>query len=171
MKKTLHLRLAVVGCLSTMGMDASDLEITPGGRLHLDYAVHDADVVPLDDNFLVRRARIGLDGKINADWSFEIVYDFAAGGDFKDAYLRYSGWNPGAITIGQFKVPFGLEELTSSNNITFIERALPDATFAPDRCSQSYRLCLLIPNRLATSTTECPRSKTCLTASALNSSV
>ena len=119
-------------------------EITPKGRLHVDYAAHDADLEPLNDDLLARRARLGLEAKFGEDWSFEIEYDFAdllngddfkftEGGNVKDAYLRYDGWKPGAFTIGQFKVPFGLEELTSSNNITFIERALPIDTFALSR--------------------------------------
>ena len=38
-------------------------------------------------------------------------------------------------------------------------------------CTQSYSVCLGIPLRSATSTTVKPRSSTCFTASALNSSV
>ena len=38
-------------------------------------------------------------------------------------------------------------------------------------CTQSYSVCLGIPMRAATSTTVKPRSSTCFTASALNSSV
>lgn len=133
MKNKSDLRLVVVGCLGTMAMEAAAFEVKPTGRLHLDYAVHDADATPLDDNFLVRRARIGLEGKFNDAWSFEIVYDFADDGAASNVYLRYDGWKPSAFTFGQFKVPFGLEEQTSSNNITFIERALPGAAFAPSR--------------------------------------
>ena len=45
----------------------------------------------------------------------------------------------------------------------------PPAFFA--FCTQSYSVCLGIPMRAATSTTVKPRSSTCFTASALNSSV
>lgn len=133
MSKTLYLGLAAVGCLSAVAPEAGAFEIKPSGRLHLDYATHDADATPLEDDFLVRRAAIGVEGEFNDDWSFDLSYDFADGGSVKNAYVRYDGWGVGAITFGQFKVPFGLEELTSSNNITFIERALPGATFAPSR--------------------------------------
>ncbi|MCW8026838.1 OprO/OprP family phosphate-selective porin [Pseudomonas aeruginosa] len=146
MKKTLLLALPMA-CLAAV-TDAGAFEIKLGGRLHLDYAAHRADVKPLDNGFLVRRAKLGVDGRLVDDWSFELSYDFADPyqvtddgstkvGRFKDGFddvaLRYEGWKPADIDIGQFKVPFGLEELTSSNNIGFIERALPTAAFAPAR--------------------------------------
>lgn len=61
-------------------------------------------------------------------------YDFAGGdADFKDVYIgiqkvRYVG----TFKVGQLKEPFSLEELTSSNYITFMERATPNA-LAPSR--------------------------------------
>ena len=127
------MKALLMGLLCTATIEARAFEIIPSGRLHLDYAAHDADVAPLNDRFLVRRASIGLEGKINDHWSFELNYDFADGGGAKDVSLRYDGWKRSAITLGQFKVPFGLEELTSSNNIPFIELSLPSATFAPSR--------------------------------------
>jgi phosphate-selective porin OprO and OprP len=93
------------------------------GRFHLDAAYFDEDDVPLDNGFLNRRTRIGVSGRINETWSGQIEYDFAENGvAANDVFLR-GRIGPGALTIGQFKVPMGLNELTSSNNITFIERA------------------------------------------------
>lgn len=37
--------------------------------------------------------------------------------EIKDTYIRYTGY-PVKITVGQFKQPFGLEELTSSKYVT-----------------------------------------------------
>lgn len=128
---------------------AEAIEVNVGGRLHLDYAANHADVQPIDNHFLVRRAKLGIDGKFNEDWSFEVAYDFANVFDatedgiykgdnkfrkgFDDIALQYDGWQFADLTFGQFKVPFGLEDLTSSNNISFIERALPSDAFGPAR--------------------------------------
>ena len=112
---------------------ANAVEFTPSGRLHLDYAKHDSDLAQFDDRFLVRRAQLGLNVKFSQDWSAKFVYDFASGGSLKDAYLRYDGWKPAELTLGQFKVPFGLEQLTSTNDISFIERSLPSSAFTLSR--------------------------------------
>lgn len=126
-------------------------EIKPGARLHLDQAWHDSDTRPLKDDFTVRRARVGLDGKLGTDWSFEIAYELADDGSYKDVALRYEGWRLADITVGQFKVPFGLEELISSNNTLFVERALPGDAFGQarrvgigfDRSEDRYTLSLM----------------------------
>lgn len=110
------------------------VEIKPRGRVHLDYAAHDEDASRLGDGFRVRRARLGLSGSVDEDWSFKVEYDFAEGStDAKDVYLSYTGWEAGELVIGQSKVPFGLEELTSSNDITMIERSLATGAFAQSR--------------------------------------
>ena len=126
--------LAIGAGLAMVAVDATALEINPRGRVHVDFAAHDEDNSNLGDGFRARRARIGLSGKVDDDWSFQIEYDFAENGSSaNDVYLRYTGLENGNITIGHFKVPFGLEELTSSNNITLIERSLPTTTFAQSR--------------------------------------
>ncbi|MCK8515136.1 OprO/OprP family phosphate-selective porin [Methylonatrum kenyense] len=107
--------------------------LEPRGRFHLDYGVHDEDDVPLGDGFLNRRARMGVSGTLDDDWSFRIEYDFAENGtSANDVYLRRR-LGTGAVTIGQFKVPMGLNELTSSNNMTFIERASNSNTIVDSR--------------------------------------
>jgi len=140
--------VAAALCLATV-QQAAAIEINVGGRLHLDYAAHNDDAEPLENHFLVRRAKLDIDGKFNEDWSFEVSYDLAGvlditedgiyKGDNKfrngldDIALQYEGWSFADLTLGQFKVPFGLEDLTSSNNISFIERSLPSDAFGPSR--------------------------------------
>jgi len=126
-------------CLGTLG-NAAALDVKPTARLHLDYAAHDADTKPMDGGWTVRRATVGLKGKLHKDWSFEAAYELSddgrlrpRSGKFKDVALGYEGWSAGSITAGQFKVPFGLEELTSSSDIGFIEGALPVDAFALSR--------------------------------------
>ena len=106
--------------------------VEAGGRLQFDAAFFDADESSFGNGSEVRRARLYLAGQVFDDWQFKNEIDFA-GNDvsIKDAYLRYTGL-PAKITIGNFKEPFSLEELTSSQSTTFMERALPNV-FAPSR--------------------------------------
>ncbi len=128
-----ELKLLAAAILAAKASSAGAFELTPTGRLHLDYATYRDDTTPLDSSFLVRRAQLGLNAKFNDDWSAKVAYDFASGGSLKDAYLSFSGWKAGEITLGQSKVPFGLEQLISSNDITFLERALPSDAFGLSR--------------------------------------
>lgn len=117
---------------------AGAFEVKPAGRLHWDYATHNEDIRPLEDRDMARRARLGLEGRFDENWKFELAYEFVndgefEDGEFKDVYIKYSGWKAGAITAGQFKVPFGFERQISSNNHPFIERALPSEVFSQSR--------------------------------------
>lgn len=81
-----------------------------------------------------RRARIFFEGTVYEKLFFRAQYDFAEGEPaFKDVYLGLKGLGPvGRVQVGQFKEPFFLDEQTSSNYITFMERPLNNAFF-PDR--------------------------------------
>lgn len=105
-----------------------------GGRVHFDAAYYDDDISDLRSGFLFRRARLSLEMTLYKDWFIKTQYDFAENGvSASDIFVQYRGFTDTAITVGQFKVPFGLEELASSNNITFMERSTPTALFASSR--------------------------------------
>lgn len=132
--------LALSAGSTALAADEPTFAIEPSARLHQDYASHQSDVRALADGWSTRRATLGLQGRLARDWSFELAYELASKGDidlsdgeFKDAYVAYQGWGAADITVGQFKLPFGLDELTSSNHTSLIERALPVDAFAPSR--------------------------------------
>lgn len=103
------------------------------GRLHMDYAIHDEDQVPLSDGVLNRRARIGVQGKLDDNWSGLIEYDFAENGTSASDLILSRSLGVGTLKIGHFKVPMGFDELSSTNTIPFIERAAPNATIVDAR--------------------------------------
>ena len=104
-----------------------------GGRLMVDLAKYYEDEVELGDGTELRQARIALEGSLDSAWDYEFGVDFADGdADVKDAFIGYGGLGDVYLQIGQFKEPFGLEELTSSGSITFMERALA-SELAPGR--------------------------------------
>jgi phosphate-selective porin OprO/OprP len=111
-----------------------------GGRIQADAAffAEDGDLErrfgDFEDGVEFRRARIYIEGEIRGGIDFKAQYDFAEGDpEFKDVYIGFSDVpGVGNIQIGQFKEPFSLEELTSSNYITFMERSLANV-FSPAR--------------------------------------
>ena len=111
-------------------------EMKLGGRVQVDAAWYDEDNVNLngENGTEFRRARLFVEGTMYDVWNFKGQYDFAGNeAEIKDAYIGYKGFKPVSIKIGQFKQPFGLEELTSSKYITFMERAMATNAFATSR--------------------------------------
>jgi phosphate-selective porin OprO/OprP len=125
-------------------LDSADgaVKLKIGGRIQNDWAYYctddkdigTADGDDFDEGVEFRRARLYVSGSIYDNVEFKAQYDFAGGdADFKDVYLGVKKVPyVGGVRVGHFKEPFSLEELTSSNYITFMERALPN-TFAPSR--------------------------------------
>lgn len=71
----------------------------------------------------IRRARLGVEGTLPGDFGYKFELDFAGGEvEFADAFLFYSK-GPWEFIIGQHNNFQSLEELTSSLNSSFIERA------------------------------------------------
>jgi phosphate-selective porin OprO and OprP len=103
------------------------------GRLQADAAFYDDEVADLGSGTELRRTRIGVQGSLYEDWNFKLEYDFAENEvSVTDAYVDYAGFDPVGIRAGNFKEPFSLENLTSSNDLTFMERSLPFEAFLPD---------------------------------------
>jgi len=120
-----------------LGLTSADGQHTINlvGRLHFDgRAINsnfaegdtlDKDSGTLSNNFEVRRARIGVNGKLFKDIGYEIVTNTVGSNAnlIDTAFITY-GFNPKAqVRVGRFKQGFSLEELTSSNNIDFMERS------------------------------------------------
>ena len=116
------------------------IKLKIGGRIQHDFGFFSEDsgirttIGPLSDGTEPRRARIYLSGTLHKHVDFKAQYDFASGDAvFKDVYVGLGGVTGlGKIRVGHLREPFSLEEHTSSNDITFMERALPNI-FSPSR--------------------------------------
>lgn len=113
-----------------------------GGRIQLDALAGNFDDRAETDlgvrdaaGVIFRRARINLEASFS-DYFFKAEYDFAGGtGDtnFRDVYLGIKGLPcSSSLQLGHFKEPFSLDQLTSDNYVTFLERNLAD-NFTPAR--------------------------------------
>jgi phosphate-selective porin OprO/OprP len=121
-----------------VGTADEQFRLRVGGRIQNDWAVTTSsggirdmfsDVDAVETGTELRRARIDLQGYAWDIVNFRLEYDFATGeAEAKDVYigLRKVPWVQN-IRVGHFKEPFSLEEMGSNNDITFMERGLPNA--------------------------------------------
>ena len=120
---------------------AEKMSASPMGRIHLDAAAFDQDAVDKNrfdeqNGVELRRARLGLKGEGFNVFKYKIEWDFA-GKDksrAKDIYFEISDLPfLQNVQVGHFKEPFSLDELTSSNYMTFMERNTASEAMAPKR--------------------------------------
>ena len=106
---------------------------SPTARLQVDAAGYFGSSTDLSSGTAIRRARLGIEALLFTDWEAEFDIDFADNEiELKDAMLAYHRITNTVLRFGQFKEPFGLEQTTSSADVTLMERAYTDA-LSPDR--------------------------------------
>jgi phosphate-selective porin len=73
--------------------------------------------------FDIARRRIGVEGEIGNVADFQIERELADRRPWRDVYVNYRGLDRVELQAGQFKLPFGLDENTSSTNLDFVYRS------------------------------------------------
>ncbi len=119
---------ALASAAAAAAQTASTPSIRFDGRLHLH---HDAfDGVYSNDGAhrsatYPRRARVGASGRLPWQLKYAVDVDLERGGVvvLRTAALAWSGLPAGTLRAGRFDPGFGLEQATSSNWITAIERS------------------------------------------------
>ena len=93
----------------------------------------DKEGTGLVDQFLVRRARLSMEGTVHDIVDFRVMPDFGNGQTLVfDAYVDFKLHPAARLRLGKMKPPVGLERWQSANAVHFIERGFP--TFlAPNR--------------------------------------
>lgn len=120
-----------------------DFRFHVGGRMHYDtgWFSQDEDTMPnFRDAAGFRRARLRADGSCYEVIRWVVEFDFAnpdgtaSTAVFTDVFAEVTQLPiVGNFRIGHFKVPYSLEELTSSNYMNTLERSLGHSAFAPQR--------------------------------------
>ncbi len=118
----------------TIASQDGGAKLRVGGYLHFDGRTYPSDEDErIADQFLFRRARVLLDGKLWDRFEFRLMPDFAGGRlVLQDAYIDVKVVEALKVRVGKFKVPFGLERLQSATAMSFIERAFP-TSLSPNR--------------------------------------
>ncbi|MEZ0227838.1 MAG: porin, partial [Planctomycetota bacterium] len=135
-------------------VNGSKYEIRPRARIHLDYrAFPRAGNNPVsphpfpEEQFVLRRARVGFYGSFGP-FSFEIEVDpIRTPLPLADAWINYGQYEPLQVKVGEFRVPFGLENMVSSRFIDCVERGMTEGggnTVAPN-----YRIGAMVWGKIA----------------------
>lgn len=106
-------------------------QMSINGRIQADYRSFDApnstaagvlktDNTKSADTFDIRRAYLTVKGTFFNNINFEATRD---GSDVKYMWLELAYIDQAKVRFGQFKMPFGLEQLTSSRFLDFTERS------------------------------------------------
>lgn len=108
----------------------SRFEIAPRGYVQFDWRGYpDWPVTPGSgrlafDTLQVRRARVGVDGRLGRRLTYEVTFDPQDLDDtfVRDAYGRWRFTRKLELQLGQFKVPGGRDYLESARTLDFMER-------------------------------------------------
>lgn len=97
-----------------------------GGRVQFDAYAMDGSALNKQGNGMeVRRARFNVSGKIDGSWNYKLEAEYAGSAfSITDAYIEHVFGNGFAVKAGHFKEYYGIENLTSDANNTFMESAL-----------------------------------------------
>lgn len=85
------------------------------------------------NEFRIRRARVGLKGEILKSIDYVLQIDAAKSPVLLDAKVEITFSPHAKLTLGQFKVPFSLENLTSSSALDTINRSQTVENLCPGR--------------------------------------
>src|SRR5213592_3478979 len=126
-----------------------ELKLVLGGFVQMNF--EDGDVsafegrfgqTALKDRFRLRRARINLTGDFAENFDFKIEGDFEQSDGLSssrtafeatDIFVNWHQFPEAQVKIGQWKAPFGLEQLTPDTTLFIIERSLPTGAITPER--------------------------------------
>ena len=124
----------------TWRSDDKDFSIQLSARVDLDHLGSKDDVTDLSEGTDLRRERLTLSGRAFKHWRYYAEYDFSGSApQAQGVWLAYTGWRHARLTIGRNQMPFGMERISSSRNIHFLERALPTAFALSYQGGVNYR--------------------------------
>src|SRR5439155_19110 len=101
----------------------------------------------IKDRFRLRRARINLTGDFAENFDFKVEGDFEQSDgtssnrtDFSatDIFVNWHQFPEAQIKVGQWKAPFGLEQITPDTTLLLAERSLPTVAMIKEQISHKH---------------------------------
>lgn len=118
---------------------ASRPSVGIGGRIHYDFYAHDTDTVAATGGSEFRRVRLQLEGEGEV-WTYRLQVELSGRNtDLRDVYLKRD-FGDTTLTLGQFKPYRSMDDLTSSNDGSAMERGFGSDLFAGRQWQQGIGL-------------------------------
>ena len=127
----------------------------PRGILDVDYAAFNERRGGYDYNngTQIRRGRFGFDGTALKQFAWRIEGEWVGGkASLLDAYVAYTGVKNFTFTLGQLKIPAGLEANTSDSFNEFLERGMANTAFGAVGGERRVGVTVAYANKLITAT-------------------
>jgi hypothetical protein len=116
-----------------------------GGYLQANYESGDAPDARfngIEDRFLIRRARLNVSGAFKENFDWKLESDFGANSisettgyraQISDVFINWNKYDFANVKVGQFKTPFGYEQLAPDTKTLTVERSLPNDRLTDSR--------------------------------------
>lgn len=111
-------------------------KISVGGFVHANFesgSTPDSRFAGINDRFVLRRMRPSVTGSFTEKVDFKFEADFGnnsvapktgLSGQLTDAYVAWTQFPAASVRLGQFKTPYGFEQLVSDTKTLTVERGL-----------------------------------------------
>src|SRR3954451_14918693 len=126
-----------------------ELKLVLGGFIQVNFEDGDVSAFEgrfgqsaLKDRFRLRRARINLTGDFAEQFDFKLEGDFENSDGLNssrtafeatDIFINWHQFPWAQVKTGQWKAPFGLEQITPDTVLYTVERTLPTGAITPER--------------------------------------
>jgi phosphate-selective porin OprO/OprP len=108
------------------------LQVDFRARFQGDFRRSEAPMEEDEPGIDIARRRVGIEGHVRHIVEYQVEYELGKK-EWRDVYLDYRQFKGLQVKAGAFKLPFGLDENTSSTNLDFIYRARISSRLAPGR--------------------------------------
>jgi phosphate-selective porin OprO/OprP len=108
-----------------------DFRARLAGELRDSEAPFDGDEAT--DSLDIAKRRLGVAGEIRNVVDFQLEAEVGSANPWRDVYVNYRQFGFVQLQGGKFKLPFSLDENTSSTNLDFVHRSRAASQLAPGR--------------------------------------
>jgi phosphate-selective porin OprO and OprP len=103
-------------------------------RVRLQTQIRDSDAAIGDTSDIdLTRRRVGVQGSLKGRLDFQIEQEIGDDDPWRDVFVNYRQFGGAEVQAGKFKIPFSLDENTSSTNLDFVYRSMAATQLAPGR--------------------------------------